>query len=246
MNTNDKIKIDGYFQGLDVDYSKIEGSLEMAEFMASFISKYVKKGVPLKLVAYGITSVYHDLFIVGKEYKVVTFRPSVGQYDLKNIYDGDEVIVNVPHQDKYFYYINELIKNITFCNYLISDDGSYVNSRQLKNTDLCKRLNVFATDDYDFKYGVSSIEDTGMVYRFPKYSIFISIKINQFGTTFCFSGRYDVPSSVPVVGQYFKTFHELVCHMNKYVYDNVVEKEINIPAHEFLIEHREVMKMIAI
>lgn len=246
MTTIARNKIDDVFKGVDVDYSKFEGSVEQAQYIANFITKYVKRGVPLKLVAYGLSSSFNDLKILNEDSTLVTFRPNTGQYDLKNIYSSDELIVKVEHHDVYFYYIEELIKNLTFSNYIVKDDQSYIHSTHLKRSDIGKRLNVFSNNDYNFDYGVASIEDDGIVYRFSKYSIFVNIKINEYGTTFCFSGRHGVPNNVHVQAVYFKSFHELVCHMNKYVYDNIVENVINVAANEFRIEHREIMKMIDI
>lgn len=245
LNTPTKEFIDEIFQGLNLDYSEFNESSEMAIFIASFITMNVKKGTPLKLVRHNWNS-HHSLIVVDSEAILVTFRSSVGQYDLTNVYHDNELIVKTCDQDLAFYYLRELIKNVTFCNYLIKDDHSYMNAMKLTDKDISERLGVYNDYDSNLVLGVPSIEETGVVYRFSPYSIFVSIKFMLDEHQFCFSGSMNVTHNFQPNPQYFKTFDELVCYMNKYIYDNVVKLVIDVPATEFTLQHKEIMKMVAI
>lgn len=239
MNTPIKELIDEIFQGLDLDYSEFKETAEMAIFIASFVAVNVKKGIPLKL-SYHSWSGYHSLIVLGKQDILVTFRSSVGQYDIKNVYDEDRLIINTCDQEMYFYYIRELIKNVTFFNYLSKEDMSYINAIRLTDKKICAMFGHYGLDVHNLSFGHPSIENTGVVYRFSPYGIFVSIKSMIDERQFCFSGGLNTEV------HYFKTFHDLVCHMNKYIYENVIEPIINVPAHEFTLRHRDVMNMIAI
>lgn len=245
MNTPIKELIDEIFQGLDLDYSEFKETAEMAIFIASFVAVNVKKGIPLKLT-YHSWSGHHSLTILGKQDILVTFRSSVGQYDLKNVYDDDQLIINTCDQKMYFYYIRELIKNVTFFNYLSKEDISYLNAISLTDKNVCPMLGKYGADVTDFLFGNPSIENTGVVYRFSPYCIFVSIKSMLDERQFCFSGGLNTLNGFQTESLYFKTFHELICHMNKYMYENVIEPIINVPAHEFTLRHRDVINMIAI
>jgi hypothetical protein len=245
LNTPKKELIDEIFQGLDLDYSEFKETAEMAIFIASFIAVNVKKGISLKLT-YHSWSGHHSLIVLGKKDILVTFRSSVGQYDLKNIYDGDQVIINTCDQEMYFYYIHELIKNVTFFNYLSKEDMSYMNAIRLTDKKICAMFGRYGLDVPNLSFGHPSIENTGVVYRFSPYCIFVSIKSMLDERQFCFSGGLNAPHGFQTEVLYFNTFHELVCHMNKYIYENVVEPIINVPSHEFTLRHRDVMNMIAI
>lgn len=245
MKTTTKEFIDEIFQGLNLDYSEFNESSAMAIFIASFVAINIKKGTPLKLIRHSWNS-HHSLSVVGSEELLVTFRSSVGQYDLKHTYHGDELIVKTCEQDLAFYYLRELIRNVTFCNYLIKDDLSYMNAINLTDKDISEKLGVYGNDDSGFSFGVPSIEETGVVYRFSPYSIFVNIKFMLDAHQFCFSGGMNVPHNFQPKPQYFKTFNELVCYMNKYIYDNVVKSVIDVPASEFTLQHKELMQMVAI
>jgi hypothetical protein len=239
LNTPIKELIDEIFQGLDLDYSEFKETAEMAIFIASFVAVNVKKGIPLKL-SYHSRSGYHSLIVLGKQDILVTFRSSVGQYDIKNVYDEDRLIINTCDQEMYFYYIRELIKNVTFFNYLSKEDMSYMNAIRLTDKKICAMFGHYGLDVPNLLFGHPSIENTGVVYRFSPYGIFVSIKSMIDERQFCFSGGLNTEV------HYFKTFHDLVCHMNNYIYENVIEPIINVPAHEFTLRHRDVMNMIAI
>lgn len=245
LKTPTKEFIDEIFQGLNLDYSEFNESSEMAIFIASFIAINVKKTTPLKLVHHSWNS-HHSLSVVGSEELFVTFRSSVGQYDLTNVYCGDELIVETFEQNLAFYYFRELIKNVTFCNYLIKDDQSYMNAIIFTDKDISEKLGVYSHDDTNLNFGIPSIEETGIVYRFLPYSIFVTVKFTINEYQFCFSGGLNTPHGFKTEAIYFKTFHELVCYINKYIYDNVVKTIINVPANEFTIRHKTLIQMVEI
>lgn len=245
LTTPTKEFIDEIFQGLNLDYSEFNERSEMAIFIASFIAINIKKGTPLKLIRHSWNG-HHSLSVLGSEELLVTFRSNVGQYDLTNVYHGNELIVKTCDQYLAFYYLRELIKNVTFCNYLIKDDHSYINSMKLTDKDISERLGVYNDYDSNLSFGVPSIEETGVVYRFSPYSIFVSVKFMLDEHQFCFSGGMNIPHNFQPKPQYFKTFNELVCYMNKYIYDNVVKSIIDVPSTEFTLQHKELMKMVAI
>ena len=237
--------IDDIFQGLNLDYSEFNGTTELAIFIASFVSFHIRKGVSLKLFHHSWSG-HHSLSVLGKRDILITFRGNVGQYDLKNVYDEDELIINSCDQDKYFYYIHELIKNVTFSNYLIKDDMSYHNAINLTDKKICSLLGNYIIGDPNFLFGTPSIDDTGVVYRFTPYCIFVSVKSMIDERQFCFSGDLGNSHGIETKFHYFETFHDLICHMNKYIYNNVVKHVIDIPANEFQIEHKTLIQMIDI
>lgn len=245
MESPKKEIIDEIFQGLDLDYSEFKESSEMAIFIAGFIAVNVKKGISLELVHHSWSG-HHSLRVSGKKDILVTFRGKVGQYDIKNVYAEDELIITTCDQEKYFYYIHELIKNVTFSNYLIKDDKSYHNATKLTDKTVCSLLNNYRIDNPNFLFGTPSFEDTGMVYRFTPYCIFVSIKSLIDEHQFCFSGGLSDPDAVRPEFHYFNSFHDLICYMNKYIYDNVVKPVIDVPANEFQVEHKTLIQMIDI
>jgi hypothetical protein len=237
--------IEECFKDLDIEYSNFHGTIQKANYIESFISTYVKKEVSLKLESFDSTGDYNQLKILGSDQVLVTFRPSNGLYDLGNIYHGGELIINTPHQDTYFYYLKELMKNITFSIYLIYGNNEYAKATKLSNIDISEKMNGFIRDEFTYSFGNPSIEDDGIAYRFSKYSIFISIKIKPEGTLFCFSGRHGVVGNVGD-GVYFTKFHDLILHLNNYIYDVTVRKPFDIEPNEFTVRHRELIKMIEI
>lgn len=234
MDIDDKCQIDKYFEGLNVDYSRLQCSLPMAKFIATFISNHVEKGIYLELIPYGLTSVRHHLKLVEKELILVTFNCLVGQYDINNISDDGKVILQIPHRDTYFKYISEIMKNIAFFNYLIFEKTAYYDVNQFKYSDLPKILNIRPQDNYAFDYGILRVYNGHIWYKFNRYSLSIAIQINKYSTSFYLNE------------QHFKKFNDLIFNINKYLYKSVVESVIGVSASDFTFQHRELLKMATI
>lgn len=234
VDIDEKCQIDKYFEGLTVDYSRLQCSLPMAKFIANFISNHVEKGIYLELIPYGLSSVRHDLKVVGKELVLVTFNFLVGQYDIKNISDGGKIILQIPHRETYFKYISDIMKNIAFFNYLIFEETTYYDVNQFKYFDLPKILNIKPQDNHAFDYGILRMYNGHIWYKFNRYSLSIAIQINKYSTSF-YLGK-----------QHFKKFNDLIFNINKYLYQSVVESVLDIDSSEFTFQHRELLKMATI
>jgi len=234
VDIDEKLQIDRYFEGLNVDYSLLQCSLPMAKFIANFISNHVEKDIPLQLIPHGLTSVRHDLKLVRKDLVLLKFGRIVGQYAIETICDDSKVVIKIPHRDTFLNYISEIIKNIAFFNYLIFEETTYYNVNQFTYSDLSKILNIYAKDNADLDYGTLRVYDDSIWYKLNRYSLSISIKINKYSTSFYLGDKN------------FKTFNDLIYNINQYLYKSVVESVIDIPSSEFTFRHRELLKMATI
>lgn len=234
-----------HFRHINVDYSGLVDDLTNGAHIARFIRQSVIQGIALRVFTEP-TSGLHYLNIAHNDQTIVFFTDTFVRYQVNDIFYRHQCIVDLPHYTTFLYYIKELIKNFTFCRYLINGDDTYnkIHQKLSDNEFIFKELVVNSVDN-EFGISVNYTENKVSI-DFMNYEFAIDMHISNQNEllNFSFCDIDKVTNKKRTRASY--NFHEFVCRTNKKIYSSMVEDRLNIPVKEFTIQHREIVKMFDI
>jgi hypothetical protein len=234
-----------HFRRLDIDYSEFVDDMTHGAHFARFIRQHIRQGIPLKLFTHAESGI-HYLNIVENNQTLLYFTDIFNHYQVHDVFYRHECIVDLPHYINFLYYAREIIKSVTFCHYLINENPAYLNlvNKMHDNEFFFKE---FIVKGIDSEHGIAvNYTHNDFSIDFLDFGFSVSMNIENSTEMLAFQLKYvDVTNTSKQSGVFYD-FHKFVCKINKYIYKTIVEKPMNIPANEFFIEHREIVKMFNI
>lgn len=234
-----------HFRHINIDYSGYVDDLMNGAHIARFIRQNVLHGIPLVLYTELLSGIHH-LNIVSNNQTVMFFTDDMAKFQVNDIFYRHQCIVDLPHYNTFLYYVKELIKNFTFCYYLINGDDTYSRIHQKLNSNefIFKELVVNSVDN---EFGISiNYTDNKVSIDFVNYDFAIDLHISNQNELLNFSFSQCNPVTQKKQTNASYNFHEFICRVNKRIYSSMVEERLHIPVKEFTIQHREIVKMFDI
>lgn len=242
MTRSDEDKKAIHFRHLNVDYSEYIDNLMHGSHIARFIRQNIIQGIPLKLSTNKSSGV-HQLEIVSNNQSILFFIDDMARFQVHDVFYRHQCIVDLPHFTTFMYYAKEIIKNITFCHHLINGDTTYQSLvDKLDNTEFIFKELIVNSFDNEYGIDVNYTDDTFSIF-FTHYNIVVALKINRQNDllNFSFTEHNNNLGDKKTIASH--NFHLFICRANKTIYSSMVEDRLNIPAKEFTINHREIVKM---
>jgi hypothetical protein len=234
-----------HFRHINVDYFGLVDDLTHGAHIARFIRQNVMQGIPLKVFTES-SSGLHYLNIAHNDQTIMFFTDIFIRYQVNDIFYRHQCIVDLPHYNTFLYYAKELIKNFTFCYYLINGDDTYsrIHQKLDSNEFIFKELVVNSADN---EFGISiNYTENKVSLDFMNYDFAIDMHISNQNELLNFSYTAYNPVTKKKQTNASYNFHEFICRINKRIYNSMVEDRLHIPVKEFTIQHREIVKMFDI
>jgi len=231
-----------HFRHLNVDYSEYIDNLMNGSHIARFIRQNIIQGIPLKLSTDQSSGV-HRLEILSNHQSILFFLDEMASFQADDVFYRHQCIVDLPHFTTFIHYIKEIIKDITFCNYLINGDTTYESIiGKIHDTEFVFKELVVNSINNQYGIDINYTDELVSIF-FTNYNIIISMKINRENDllNFSFTDQWPLGNDKKTMSSY--NFHKFICRVNKSIYSSMVENRLNIPANEFTINHREIVKM---
>lgn len=234
-----------HFRHMNVDYSEFDDGFMCGAHIARFIRQHVLQGIPLKLSTHP-TSGVHALDIVSTNQSIMFFTDDTAHFQVNDIFYRHQCVVDLPNYTTFLYYAKALIKNITFCYYLINEDPTYSRIDDKIDNDefIFKKL---VANSIDNEYGISlNYTDSHFHIDFMNYNCRVTLNISRKNELLNFSLSTFDPVTNKKETKASYNFNEFIFKVNKSIYHDMVESRLNISAKEFTIQHREIVKMFDI
>jgi len=229
-----KNKLDAFFRNISIDIKQyVPDSIYMGSHISRFILNNVRQGLPLKLIT-DPSSGINSLFIGDK--LMMNFITELADYQIETVFYRNKQVIDIPHFQNDMYYIKELLKNITFMEYLLTGNDLYSPLLDIFDSNEAIFTKFVSSNDFFDEIFDIVFNDKNIFIHFYKRDIEITIDRSNNSISFSLDINKQRMSKL-------SNFQAFISAMNSKIYNQVVRKNLNISPSEFLVQHRELVNI---